>query len=299
MTNNQLFDGIIIFVQVVKSESFSAAAHLLGHSSSHVSKEVNKLENRLGVRLLNRTTRSLSLTPEGEAYFEQCLQLIQGAEDAVSLITHQEASPRGTLRINCPIGFSHQHLQPVLVEYAKRYPNVILDLDLTDKRIDVIADGYDLAIRAAAQLDESSLICKAIYKSCIYTVASPDYLERKGRPYHPFELTNHDCICYSNLKSPYRWEYIDKSNQLINVDVRPRVKTNDGNIELAMTLAGQGICRLPEFYIADNLKTGQLEILFEDLPETEVNVYLLYPSRKHLSPKVRCFIDLIEEMLAK
>ncbi len=176
MTNNQLFDGIALFVQVVKSGGFGAAAQAMGHSNSYVSKEIVKLENRLGVRLLNRTTRSISLTPEGKSYYQECLQLISDAEQAVAHITQSTVEPKGTLKISCPVWFGKHYLKDVFSAYLTRYPDVVIDLDMSDKAIDVIGDGYDLVIRASAKLDESSLICKRIYSSRICTVASPEYI---------------------------------------------------------------------------------------------------------------------------
>nr|WP_275974028.1 LysR family transcriptional regulator [Shewanella pneumatophori] len=294
-----MFDGIVIFAQVVKSGGFSAAAEALGHSTSYVSKEVNKLEARLGVRLLNRTTRSIGLTPEGEAYYQQCQQLISDAELAIGLITQHDVSPRGVLKLSCPVGFAQSHLQEIISEYIKRYPNVSLELDLSDQRTDVIADGYDLAIRASAQLEESSLICRKIYSSKAYTVASKEYISRHGKPHHPRELATHNGICYSNLKQPSRWDYIDATGKAFHVDIRQKVLCNNGDMQLAMVLAGHGIARLPSFYMEAALNDNRLEILFENCPNTEIDVYVVYPSRKHLSPKVRAFIDLAAERLGE
>lgn len=295
---NKLFDGIVIFTQVVKSGGFSAAAEVLGHSTSYVSKEVNKLEARLGVRLLNRTTRSIGLTPEGEAYYQQCLQLISDAELAVGLITQHDVSPHGVLRISCPVGFAQNHLKPVISEYLQRYPNVSLDLDLSDKRTDVIADGYDLAIRASAQLEESSLICRKIYSCKAYTVASKEYISRHGKPHHPRELETHNGICYSNHKQPSKWDYIDHDGKHFTVNIRPKILCNNGHMQLSMALAGHGITRLPSFYMQGALDSDQLEILFDKYPSADIDVFVVYPSRKHLSPKVRAFIDLAAERLS-
>ncbi|ACA88014.1 transcriptional regulator, LysR family [Shewanella woodyi ATCC 51908] len=297
MTMNKLFDGVVIFTQVVKSGGFSAAAEALGHSTSYVSKEVNKLESRLGVRLLNRTTRSIGLTPEGQAYHQQCLQLVQDAEQAVQLITQHDVSPKGHLKISSPVGFANNYLRPILSQYMLNYPNVNLELDLNDRRVDVISEGYDLVIRASQNLDESSLICRKIYSCKAYTVATPEYLSKHGRPYHPQELAKHNCLCYSNLKLPTRWHYSDKQGKSFFVDVRQKVLCNSGEMEFAMTLDGLGICRLPEFYLQDTLETGKLEILFPQYPTTDIDVFVVYPSRKHLSPKVRAFIDLVVERL--
>ncbi|WP_318492673.1 LysR family transcriptional regulator [Photobacterium leiognathi] len=299
MTNNQLFDGIALFVQVVKSGGFGAAAQAMGHSNSYVSKEIVKLENRLGVRLLNRTTRSISLTPEGKSYYQECLQLISDAEQAVAHITQSTVEPKGTLKISCPVWFGKHYLKDVFSAYLTRYPDVVIDLDMSDKAIDVIGDGYDLVIRASAKLDESSLICKRIYSSRICTVASPEYIEKYGRLIHPTELSSHHCFCYSNLKKSNIWDYMDKAGNQTSVDVHQRIRSNNTEMSLALVCNGDGIIRLPEFYIEQQIKTGELILLFEDYVFPMVDVYALYPTRKHLASKVRCFLDLIDEMVVK
>ncbi|WP_305839221.1 LysR family transcriptional regulator [Photobacterium leiognathi] len=299
MTNNQLFDGIALFVQVVKSGGFGAAAQAMGHSNSYVSKEIVKLENRLGVRLLNRTTRSISLTPEGKSYYQECLQLISDAEQAVAHITQSTVAPKGTLKISCPVWFGKHYLKDVFSAYLTRYPDVVIDLDMSDKAIDVIGDGYDLVIRASAKLDESSLICKRIYSSRICTVASPQYIAKHGRPIHPTELSSHHCFCYSNLKKSNIWDYMDKAGNQTSVDVHQRIRSNNTEMSLALVCNGDGIIRLPEFYIEQQIKTGELILLFEDYVFPMVDVYALYPTRKHLASKVRCFLDLIDEMVVK
>ncbi|WP_318458698.1 LysR family transcriptional regulator [Photobacterium leiognathi] len=299
MTNNQLFDGIALFVQVVKSGGFGAAAQAMGHSNSYVSKEIVKLENRLGVRLLNRTTRSISLTPEGKSYYQECLQLISDAEQAVAHITQSTVAPKGTLKISCPVWFGKHYLKDVFSAYLTRYPDVMIDLDMSDKAIDVIGDGYDLVIRASAKLDESSLICKRIYSSRICTVASPEYIAKHGRPIHPTELSSHHCFCYSNLKKSNIWDYMDKAGNQTSVDVHQRIRSNNTEMSLALVCNGDGIIRLPEFYIEQQIKTGELILLFEDYVFPMVDVYALYPTRKHLASKVRSFLDLIDEMVVK
>ncbi|WP_394199876.1 LysR family transcriptional regulator [Shewanella waksmanii] len=299
MTNNNLFEGIVIFTEVVNQGGFSAAAETLGHSTSFVSKSINKLEARLGVRLLNRTTRSIGLTPEGQAYYERCVNLVSDAEQAEQLLTPQHAAPSGRLKISSPVGFGRSHLQAIISEYLHLYPNVSLELDLNDKRIDVIADGYDLAIRASGQLEESSLICRKIYQCDALTVASKVYLQRKGMPHHPMELAHHDCISYSNLKMPNRWQYIDAKGEPFNVDVRGRILCDSGDFELSLVRDHHGICRLPGFYLDEVLKSDELTVLFDHLPKAQIEVFAIYPSRKHLSPKVRAFIDLAAARLAQ
>lgn len=299
MTHNskdsKLFDGILIFTQVVQCGSFFKAAEVTGHSNSYISKTISKLEARLGARLLNRTTRSLSLTPEGKVYFEQCQQLVLDAEDALGLLSQSHIEPKGVLKISCPVAFAQGYLHDFLSIYLQRYPDVELQLDLNDSRVDLIQGGFDLVIRATDQLEESSLICRRIYSCKSYTVASHDYLQRFGRPTKPEQLSEHQCLCYSNLKTPKRWHYVDPNGHDVYVDVPVKLLSNNAQMELAMVKAGHGICRLPEFAMEQEMKENTLEILFSDYPSPIINVYAIYPSRKHLSPKVRCFIDLMVE----
>ncbi|KAE8177155.1 LysR family transcriptional regulator [Photobacterium carnosum] len=299
MTNNKLFDGIVVFVQVIKSGGFGAAAEVLGHSNSYISKEINKLESRLGVRLLNRTTRSVALTPEGDVYYQECLQLVMDAEQALGLMSQNSLNPKGLLKISCPVWLGSQYLQQVFSEYLTLYPDMQLDIDLSDKTVDVVADGYDLVIRASATLAESSLICKRLFSCNIHTVASPEYLRQHGFPKHPSELQHHYCLCYSNLKHADRWQYTDAENKVFNVDVQQKLRCNNTPMTVAMAVDGMGICHVPTFYIESQLQRGELTILFPEFDKTLVNVYVVYPSRKHLSAKVRRFIDLLERRMSK
>ncbi|WP_448211741.1 LysR family transcriptional regulator [Colwellia sp. MEBiC06753] len=291
--NTKLFEGVVIFTQLVKHGSFTTTAEVTGHSTSFISKEINKLEARLGVRLLNRTTRSIGLTPEGKLYYQHCLQLVQDGEQALGLVSQHEVAPRGTLRISCPVSLSINYLQPIIAEYMQLFPQVALELDLNDRRVDVIQDGFDVVIRATHQLEESSLICRKFHTSPVYTVASHSYIKKHGKPNHPSELIHHRCICYTNLKQPTRWPFTDKDGKDLVVDVQPALLCNSSEMELAMVLDGLGICRLPAFAMDQALATGQLVTLFEDYPANSVSVFVVYPSRKHLSPKVRSFIDLL------
>ena len=297
-TNTRLFDGVVIFTEVVKCHGFSAAAEKTGHSTSYISKEVNKLEARLGVRLLNRTTRSISLTAQGKVYYQQCLQMVFDAEQTLGELDQQNIEPKGVLKISCPIALSQRYLEPVVAEFMSTYPEVQLDIDLNDRHVDVVQDGFDLVIRATSQLEESSLICRKLFSCHAYTLATPGYIEKHGLPTHPEQLTEHACFCYSNLKSPNRWQYQDNKQKNFSVEVKPTLVCNSAQMELSVLLAGLGICRLPEFVIEKELAENKLTILFDDLPKANVDVFAIYPSRKHLSPKVRCFIDLLIERVA-
>jgi len=293
----KLFDGVVIFTKVVNCGSFSAAAEITGHSNSYISKEISKLEARLSVRLLNRTTRSLSLTPEGEVYFEQCQQMVFDAQDALSLLNQGNIKPKGKFKVSCPVAFAQGYLQNIISQYMQLYPDVQLEIDLNDRRVDLVQDGFDLVIRATDQLEESSLICRKIYSCKAYTVASRNYLQQFGRPSKPQELSEHQCICYSNLKVPNRWQYVDLEGKNMQVDVSAKLLCNSAQMELAMVLAGHGVCRLPEFTMEQAMEDNPLEILFPEYAAPDIHVYAIYPSRKHLSPKVRCFIDLLIELM--
>lgn len=295
--NTKLFDGMVIFSQVIECGSLSAAAIATGHSNSYISKELNKLEARLGVRLINRTTRSISLTPEGQIFYEQCQQLVSDAHDAVLLLTDNHVNPSGILKISCPTSFAENYLTEVVSEFMYKYPEVHLDLDVNDRHVDLIQDGYDLVIRATADLPESSLVCRKIYSCKAYTVASPQYLERHGTPTSAEQLSEHACICYSNLKQPTKWRYKAKTDNAADITVKAKLLCNSASMELAMVLAGHGICRLPAFTMDKALREQQLTILLNDYIEPVIDVYAIYPSRKHLSPKVRCFIDLLVEKM--
>ncbi|TRX57838.1 LysR family transcriptional regulator [Thalassomonas sp. M1454] len=297
MVNSKLFDGIVIFTQVIQNGSFSATAEKTGHSTSHISKTITKLEARLGLRLINRTTRSIGLTPEGKVFYQQCEQMIEDATQALEGLNLGNSKPKGLLKVSCPVAFGETYLQPILSNYLSQYPDVKLELDFNDRKVNVIEDGFDLAIRATNQLAESSLICRKIHTSKAYVVASKAYLKRFGRPRSPQDLINHQCICYSNLKAPNRWEFVDTNNNKSQVDVEQTILCNSSQVELQMVLDGHGICRLPAFCMEAELARDNLEILFADYVTPEINVYVIYPSKKHLSPKVRSFIDLLVAQL--
>ncbi len=291
--NTQLFDGIAIFVQVVKSDGFGAAANVLGHSNSHISKSIQQLENRLGVRLLNRTTRSISLTPEGEVYYQSCLGLLAMASDAANLVSGHDNAPKGTLKISAPIWLGMKFLRPIFSMYLAKYPEMRLDINLSDSTADVVKDGFDVVIRATSHLPESSLICRRIYQCDIHTVASPKYFERYGRPEHPNELMNHSVVCYSNLKNPNRWAYQHGEKETNTFMVEPKIQCNFSEMSVALVTDGHAIGRFPSFYVEKLLNEKKLDILFPEFKTDSVSVYALYPSRQNVSPKVRCFISLL------
>jgi DNA-binding transcriptional LysR family regulator len=295
--NYKLLEGIVAFVEVVTSGSFTNAAERSGHSTSFISKEITKLEERLGVRLLNRTTRSLSLTPEGEIYFQQCQQIVDDAQLAESSMGGKQAEPQGLLKVSCPVSFGLSKVNPILPEFSEMYPKVKLEVDLSDRKVDLVTEGFDVVIRASTQLEDSSLISRRIMRTEALTLAAPDYLKKYGTPKHPDDLRNHKCLTYSYLKKPNQWKYLDSQGQPFLVEVPSSFMTNSPEMELAMCKAGQGITRLPTFNLQNEIERGELVRLFDDFKPIDIDVFLVYPSRKHISTKLRCFIDFVVERL--
>lgn len=294
-----LLDGMAIFHEVVNAGSFTLAASNTGHSTSYISKEINKLEGRLGVRLMNRTTRSLSLTPEGELYFQQCQQIISDAQQAQLALAGQSLTPSGTLRVSCLASLDMNELHDVFSGFLNQYPQVNLELDLSNRKVDLIAEGFDVIVRATPQLDDSSFISRKIMSSRGITVASPDYLQQHGTPQKPEDLRQHKCICYSNLKQPKLWHFKNQYGKETQLEVPCHIMSNSSEMELKLCKSGHGIVRLPKFILKDELETGELVELFTDFQSQEINVYLVYASRKHLSPKVRAFIDYVAQHLGE
>ncbi|MCL9776820.1 LysR family transcriptional regulator [Vibrio methylphosphonaticus] len=297
MYNSKLLDGFVVFVEVVESGSFTIAAEKTHHSTSYISKEVTKLEERLGVRLLQRTTRVLKLTPEGEHFYQQARDVIDAAKAAEESISGSQTEPTGVLKITCPVALGLSTMTPIFTRYAQTYPKVSLDIDLSDKKIDVIEQGIDIAIRASDKLEDSSLISRKLFSDTGVTIASPQYLKSRGTPIHPRELTQHDIITYSYAKNPKRWSYQEPNGHEAIVDITNRITINSAQMELEMCKAGVGITRLPRFYLGNEIESGELIELFSDFPKHQLGVYMVYPSRKHMSAKVRAFKEIVEQEL--
>ncbi|CZF82228.1 HTH-type transcriptional regulator DmlR [Grimontia celer] len=297
--NTQLLDGMVVFNEVVKCGSFTKAADKIGHSTSYISKEINKLEERLGVRLLHRTTRTLNLTAEGEIYHAQCRQIVEDAETLESAMLGHQTIPKGNLKISCPTNFGLNTLTPLLMKFSEKYPDVTFDVDLNDRKVDLVAEGIDVAIRASQFMNDSSLISRKIKTFQGVTIASPDYLAKNGTPTHPHELKNHKVLCYSNLTNYDVWRYIEQDGNVVEVELDSFVTTNSSQLEVALCVAGLGITRMPLFNLNGELESGELVELFTHYQRVNVEMNLVYPSRKHMSSKVRSFIDFVLEEIGE
>lgn len=289
-----LFDGVSIFVSVVEAGTFTAAADRTGHSISHVSKTVTRLEARLGTRLLNRTTRTLSLTDAGREYFERCRRILEDARDAEEAVGRGQESPHGLLRVSVPVSFALGHLNDALPDFLEAHPALTADIELSDRMVDVVAEAFDMVIRIG-ELVESSLVSRRIASSRGLTVASPAYWDRCGRPAHPSELVGHDCITYGYMATPDQWKFRDPAGGSVTVKITPRVRCNSAELEAGLAEAGLGVTRLPAFACARALAEGRLEAVLEDYERAEMGIYAVYPHRRYLAAKVRVFIDFLVE----
>lgn len=281
------------FSAVVDAGSFIKAAETLGFSKAAVSRYVGELEARLGVRLLHRTTRRLSLTEEGEVFYARCRELLSGVEEAEAELSTRSGAARGLLRVNAPVTFGILHLAPLWSAFRELYPQVRLDLTLTDRVVDLIEEGYDVAIRIAA-LPSSTLISKRLAGTRMVLCASPAYLKAHGTPRHPADLATHTVIAYSYWSTGDEWQF-DGPEGRVGVQVNPYMHTNSGDTCRAMALAHQGVVLQPTFLVGDDLAAGTLVELMPEFRSMALDIYAIYPTRKHVAPKVRALIDFLAQ----
>lgn len=286
------FDELQTFVSVVDAGSFSRAAERTGMAKSAVSRRLSALESRLGARLLNRTTRSLSLTESGRSFYQRALRLIADLEEAEAVVSTQHAALRGTLRIAAPLSFGLLHLGPAIQAFARIHPAVRLYVDLNDRQVDLVEEGLDLAVRIA-RLQDSSLIARRLTRIREVVCASPGYFERHGEPRTAEELANHLTLRYTNLPdAPWRYRAPDGSEGAVRV--RSEIEANNGDFLRDCAIAGHGIIRQPTFIVYRAIEQGLLKPVLTDYTWPEVNAYALYPSARHLSHRVRTFVDFLQ-----
>jgi DNA-binding transcriptional LysR family regulator len=287
--------GMAVFARVIDAGSFTAAAAQLGMSKSAVSKAISALEDRLGARLLNRTTRRLALTEVGRAFYERCARIVAEAEEAELAVTHLQLTPRGTLRVNAPMSFGALHLGPALAVFLARYPELKVDLELSDRFVDLLEEGYDVAVRIAAALPDSSLIARRITVDDAVICASPAYWQRHGRPRVPADLERHACVTYAYNPNPREWPFVAADGRPISVRVDGPLHTNNGDATLHVALAGLAVVRLPRFICGPELAPGRLEAVLADAMPPPNGIFAIYPHNRHLSAKVRAFVDFLIE----
>jgi DNA-binding transcriptional LysR family regulator len=279
------------FTEVVDAGSFVAAAERLGLSKAAVSRHVAELEARLGVRLLHRTTRKLSLTAEGEVFSTRSRQLLADMEEAEAEITSRSREAVGQLRISAPVSFGILHLAPVWGAFRQKHPKVTLEVNLSDRVADLAEEGFDVAIRIA-RLPSSSLVSRQLASTRMVCCASPQYLKRAGRPRAPSDLARHAVVAYSYWSSGDSWEF-DGPEGKVAVRTTPWLRTNNGDVCRAAALQHQGVILQPTFIVGADLAEGRLVELLPDYPSLTLGIHAVYQSRKHLTPKVRLLVDFL------
>ena len=281
------------FVNVVEGGGFSAAARRMGVSKALISKQVGQLEEGLDVRLLHRTTRKVTPTSSGQAYYNQCRPLLAEFDELDASMRSSSMNPVGELHVAAPVTFAEMHLMPVVSAYSNLYPDVTVKLDLTDRFIDLVEERIDLAIRIG-NLGDSSLIARKLGEVSMQLCASVEYLEAFGEVVEPQQLGNHMCILDSNYPGANHWT-LGSGDRLVTVEVKPRLIVNSARAGRELALAGRGVAYLPSFAIADDIDEGRLQRLLPEYASEPIGIYAVYLHRKHLSAKIRLFIDELVE----
>ena len=287
--------GISAFVHAVETGSFTAAAARMGVSKSATGKSVARLEERLGIRLLVRTTRSLNLTAEGQAYYQSCLKVLEELNAAETLLASQKRLVSGTLRINLPISFGRLCVMPVLEEVADRNPELYLDISFTDRQVDLVEEGIDLVVRLGDPGDHASLIGRRIGTQRSIICAAPAYLDRRGRPASVEELGNHDCLAFAKDSRPLPWTVCGPGGAAKPFVVQPRHTISHGEALRDATVNGLGVAYLSTWLAADDLRSGRLEVVPIPTPAEDVPITALWPRSRDLAPKVRVVVDALVE----
>lgn len=285
------FRALTVFVSVAEESSFTGAARVLDMSKTMVSKYIMDLEQDLGTRLFSRTTRRLSLTGAGAAYLRRVRSILEQVEEADGEAAAETVSPRGRLRISAPVSYGTKRIAPLMAPYAAQYPDVSVDLDLSDRTVDLVEDGFDVVIRIG-RLGDSSLIARKLGRIRLMTCAAPAYLEKAGRPETPEDLTGHDCLGYTYAAAGDTWHF-RRDGKPVAVRVKPRIRCNNGDAISVYAEAGVGIIIQPCFIAGDAIAAGRLEEILTGFAPEPLDIHALYPSTRHVPARVRTFIDFV------
>ncbi|MCL1087083.1 MULTISPECIES: LysR substrate-binding domain-containing protein [Shewanella] len=286
------WEGVSEFVAVAEAESFTKAAKQLGISTAQVSRQVSALETRMATKLFHRTTRKVSVSEVGRIYYQHCRQVLNGLEEAERAITNLQSTPRGLLKITAPVTYGEKTLAPLVNDFIAKYPELEVKINLTNQNVDLIDDGYDLAIRLG-QLKDSSIMAKRLGSRTQYVCASPDYVSTFGIPHSLSELEQHNCL----LGTLDYWRF-QENGKTRNVRVKGNLICNSGYALVDAAIKGIGIIQLPEYYVLPFLEDGQLVPLLEQNRQPKEGIWALYPHNRHLSPKVRMLLDYLSEALS-
>lgn len=274
------------FIAVIDEGSFTAAARILDASKAHVSRQINQLESRLGTQLIKRSTRKLALTETGRAYYERCKGIVSQMMEVEQAIIDQREMPIGTLKITVAGAFGELYIAPCAADFIKKYPGINIDIDFSNRLVDLVAEGYDVAIRAGV-LKDSSLMARKIAKRRLIVCGTRDYFDVYGQPREINDLKNHNCL----VGTLPTWRFRQKNGRHTDIKVDGSWHSNNGHALMAAARKGIGLIQLPEFYVFDDIRSGRLLPVLEEFEPADTAEWALYPSSKHLSPKVRLFID--------
>src|ERR1700675_4506513 len=292
------FEGLAIFAKVVELRSFAAAAGELSLSKATVSKAVTRLEMRLGARLFNRTSRRLALTDAGQKLSERAARLLADGEALETEALAQSVTPRGLVRLAVPMTFGVKAVAPILPAFLEQYPEVSIDLHLSDATVDLIGDGFDAGLRIA-RLPDSSLIARRLCAMPRYPVAAPSYLKRYGRPAHPMHLAQHKCFGYTYLSTPNLWHYTNASGEEASVRPAGQLRVNNGEALLPSVVAGLGIADLPDFIIGDAIASGEVEVILKGWKQPEGAVHLVTPPGGPRPARVEVLAEFLTKKFSK
>jgi len=287
-------EGLQEFVAVVEQGGFTAAARQLKVSTSFVSRQVTRLEGRLDVRLLQRTTRKVHLTEMGQVYYERSREILDQFESLESEMADLQEKPKGLVRITAAGEYAEHYVAPLVAEFVAKYPEVSVDLESSMQMVDIVDEGFDIAIRMSA-LSDSSLIARKVEQRRIMVCASPDYLKKHGRPKTPEDLRTHNCLMFPDM--PWRFKYPDRIQE---VKVRGSWSSNNGRVLVAAARQGIGLVRFSEYYLEELINAGELEIILQEYEVDDAATWIIYPNRRHLPTRVRYLVEfLLEELPGK
>lgn len=289
------FGAMRLFVRVAELGSFSGVAQQIGVARSVVTRQIAALEAHLGTKLIARSTRSLTLTSAGTAYLEKCRVILNLVESAETEIAHERTTPRGNIRISLPLSFGTRRIAPLLLSFAERYPEVGLDMDYSDRRVSLIEEGFDLSIRITRSLAANE-VARKIGTVRMLAVASPDYLDRHGRPQQPADLPNHECLGYTMAGANLPWPFM-VDGHLQQVSVRSRLNGNNGEVLAEAAAQGFGVTCQPDFIVDSFLASGRVEQILADFPVPELGIYAMLPGNRHIPHRVRVLMDELQEKL--
>ncbi len=285
------WEGISEFVYVAENESFTQAAKKMAISTAQVSRQISALEKRLNIKLFYRTTRKVSLTEEGSVFYQHCRSVLDGLEAAERAITNLQSKPQGKIKLSAPVTYGEQQILPLVNDFIKQYGDVEVSANLSNQQVDLVEEGYDLAIRLG-KLSDSSMMAKKLSKRTNYVCASPAYLNQHGIPHSLSELSKHSCL----LGTLDYWRFRESDKEK-SIRVTGRLRYNSGQGLVDAALKGLGIVQLPDYYVEHHLQSGELVTLLDNYRVPDEGIWAVYPQNRHLSPKIRLLVDYLDEHL--